>query len=139
MSLIEKLEERFVLNEITKEQFEKFSKKYRQEQELLTAEMRNNKVNSSNLEKAVEKGMGIAQNISKIWSSSDFSMKQSLQYLVFPVGILFNKKMVQFEPSELIQYSARLSNWRGFQKKPKMATLLKIAILVVKSGRLDSN
>ena len=47
---------------------------------------------SSNLEKAVEKGLDIIQNISEVWCSSDYSMKQVLQYLVFPEGILYNKK-----------------------------------------------
>lgn len=89
---IEKLEERFVLGDITKEQYEKFKEKYEREKYVLSQELKNNEACSSNLEKAVKNGMKIAENISKIWHSSDFSMKQSLQYLVFPEGILFNKK-----------------------------------------------
>ena len=47
---------------------------------------------SSNLEKAVEKGLDIVQNISEIWCSSDYAKKQTLQYLIFPEGILYNKQ-----------------------------------------------
>jgi hypothetical protein len=47
---------------------------------------------SSNLEKAVEKGLNIAENISQLWISSGYYEKQQLQYLVFPEGILYDKK-----------------------------------------------
>ena len=47
---------------------------------------------SSNLEKAVEKGLNIAENISQLWVSSDYYEKQQLQYLVFPEGMLYDKK-----------------------------------------------
>ena len=89
---IDKLEERFVLNEISKEQFEKFTKKFEREKTVLVEENDNCQMISSNLEKAVEKGLDIVQNISEVWCSSDYAMKQVLQYLVFPEGILYNKK-----------------------------------------------
>jgi len=47
---------------------------------------------SSNLEKAIEKGLDMIQNISKTWCSSSYSIRQSLQYLIFPEGILYDKK-----------------------------------------------
>ncbi len=89
---IDKLEERFVLNEITKEQFEKFTQKYEQERSQLVNENDKSLIISSNLEKAVEKGLDIVQNISEIWCSSDYAKKQTLQYLIFPEGILYNKQ-----------------------------------------------
>ena len=89
---IDKLEERFVLNEITKEQFEKFSKKYLTEKNTLIQEIAGSADISSNLEKAVSKGLEMAENLSKMWCSGDFAEKQSLQYLLFPEGIHYNKK-----------------------------------------------
>ncbi|MBL0200772.1 MAG: hypothetical protein IPP81_11700 [Chitinophagaceae bacterium] len=74
---IDKLEERFVLNEITKEQFEKFTQKYEQERSQLVNENDKSLIISSNLEKAVEKGLDIVQNISKIGCSSDYAKKQN--------------------------------------------------------------
>ena len=61
---IDKLEERFILNEITKEQYDKFSSKYRAELSQLKKETKTYAEMSSNLEKAVEKGLNIAENIS---------------------------------------------------------------------------
>ena len=89
---IDKLEERFVLNEITKEQYDKFSLKYRDELTQLRKETKTYAEMSSNLEKAVEKGLNIAENISQLWVSSDYYEKQQLQYLVFPEGMLYDKK-----------------------------------------------
>ena len=89
---IDKLEERFVLNEITKEQYDKFSSKYRDELVQLKKETKTYAEMSSNLEKAVEKGLNIAENISQLWISSDYYEKQQLQYLVFPEGMLYDKK-----------------------------------------------
>ena len=89
---IDKLEERFVLNEITKEQYDKFSSKYGDELNQLKKETKTYAEMSSNLEKAVEKGLNIAENISQLWISSDYYEKQQLQYLVFPEGMLYDKK-----------------------------------------------
>ena len=89
---IDKMEERFVLNEITKEQHDKFSSKYRDELAQLKKETKTYADMSSNLEKAVEKGLNIAENISQLWISSDYYEKQQLQYLVFPEGMLYDKK-----------------------------------------------
>ena len=47
---------------------------------------------SSNLEKAFEKGLKIAANISQAWADADYATKQKLQYLIFPQGIMYNKE-----------------------------------------------
>ena len=47
---------------------------------------------SSNLEKALEKGLLYAQNLRQLWVSSDYNEKQRLQYLVFPEGMMYDKQ-----------------------------------------------
>jgi site-specific DNA recombinase len=95
---IDLLEERCVLNEITKDQQQKFSKKYTQDIAELTDELSRYKKTSSNLQNAIEKGLDLAEDISQLWVSADFYQKQQLQYLVFPEGMLYNKRIAQFEP-----------------------------------------
>jgi hypothetical protein len=41
---------------------------------------------------AIEKGVKLAEKLSQLWVSADFGSKQKLQYLVFPEGLLYNKK-----------------------------------------------
>jgi site-specific DNA recombinase len=76
------------LNEITKEQYDKFSSKYRDELSQLRKEIKAIAEMSSNL----EKGLNISENISQLWISADYYEKQKLQYLLFPEGLLYDKK-----------------------------------------------
>jgi len=86
---IEKLEERFVLGEITKEQWNKFSEKTIAQKEILSREIEENSKISSDLETFVNKGLKIAENLHQTWVSSNFENKVRLQKLVFPEGITY--------------------------------------------------
>lgn len=89
---VELLEERFVLKEITTEQFAKFSKKYNEEIHKIEGENNQHGNLSSNLKKAIEKSLKISENIYQMWVSGDFYDKQKLQYLLCPDGMLYDKK-----------------------------------------------
>jgi len=52
-------------------------------------------IDRSNLNLIVKKGLEIAENLSQLWVSRDFTNKQRLQYLVFPMGILYNLAVYQ--------------------------------------------
>ena len=86
------MEERYAVGELKKDIFEKFNLRITAEVETLKTELAETLFDSSNLNPIVEKGILIAENLSQLWLSSDFSHKQKLQYLVFPDGILYNKK-----------------------------------------------
>ena len=86
------LEERYVLNEIKKEQFDKFSKKFASEMDKLQQETMNLAEMSSNLEFTIEKGLKIAEKASQLWISANYYDKQRIQYLLFPEGILYDNK-----------------------------------------------
>ena len=49
-------------------------------------------LDSSNLNKTVEKGLRMAEDLCECWASSLFDDKRVLQNLVFPEGILYNKQ-----------------------------------------------
>jgi site-specific DNA recombinase len=88
---IDKIEEKFVLGQINAELFEKYSTKYKQELNELQQELDHSTIDSSNLDKGIEKCLQIAQNIGAAWVEASFENKQRLQNLVFPEGILYNK------------------------------------------------
>lgn len=90
--LLEKVEEKFIKDDISKEQFEKYKDKYNAEIDSLMKELEKSSFDGANLEKAVEKCLQIAENISSAWSSATFEKKRRLQELVFPEGILYNKQ-----------------------------------------------
>ncbi len=60
--------------------------------QVFSADLAKTDINSSNLENAVEKCLGIAQNISRAWVTAGFDNKRVLQNLIFPEGIMYNKE-----------------------------------------------
>ena len=50
-------------------------------------------LSSSNLEKMIDRGLEIAENISDNWVSGSFDYKKRLQNMIFPEGILYNKQI----------------------------------------------
>ena len=91
-NLLEKLEMKFLKDEISMEIYEKHASKIKSEITNLTKELQQGQIYGSNLEKVVEKCLEIAQNISHTWVTASFDNKQRLQQLVFPEGILYNKE-----------------------------------------------
>ncbi len=89
---IEKLEERFVMQQISDELFQKFHKKFKAELMKIRSEMKYDSNGLSNLEKLVEKSINLSQNISQYWVSASFYQKQQLQKAIFPDKIYYQKK-----------------------------------------------
>ncbi len=108
---IDRLEERFILEEITKEQFLKFSDKFKQERLEINKQLEKCAVKVSNLEKSVENLMSFSSNLPSLWTSSTYTDKLKLQKLVFPKGIRYNKENQQcrtVEINPLFSYIAHL-------------------------------
>ena len=89
---IEKLELRFINSELTKELFEKYDEKFKEEKAGLERKLASSRFDSSNLENIIDRGLKIAQNASKLWHDRDYDDKQDLQKLIYPEGIIYNKK-----------------------------------------------
>ena len=89
---LERLEERFVMEEITSEQYHKFAPKLKEEHHQITMQLEKAQVGVSKWEEAVEKVMELCLNLPQLWQQSDYTQKQKLQYLVFPDGMLYDRK-----------------------------------------------
>ncbi len=72
---LEGMEERFVLGEISKELYEKYSQRFRDEIGNLEQELAGYGIDGSNLEKATKKMLEIAENLSSAWVSAGFETK----------------------------------------------------------------
>ena len=89
---LETIEERFAIGEISNEIYAKFSKKYKNEISDLAKEILNPSLSSSNLQKAIDKAIGMSSKLSEIWVSGDLEEKRKIQKIVFPTGIGYNKQ-----------------------------------------------
>ncbi|MEM0998027.1 MAG: recombinase family protein [Bacteroidota bacterium] len=89
---IDRLEERFLFEEISEAQYRKFVGKLNAEREEIERHLGIATRKISNLESFVEKAIKICRNLGVLWENGDFDDRQMLQDLVFPEGIYYSKK-----------------------------------------------
>ena len=89
---IERLEERYVFEEINKAQFEKFKQKLSLEIRAIEQDNIEMPLKLSNLEKSIELGLKYACNIHEAWELGDITIKKAIQNMMFPEGMLYDIK-----------------------------------------------
>jgi site-specific DNA recombinase len=92
---IERLEERYVLEEITQDIYLKYRERFKQERLEIYQRLQESSSHRSNLEEIVETVLDYAGKLPETWVDSPFAGKQKLQNVVFPAGITYNKKTDQ--------------------------------------------
>ena len=92
---IERLEERFINEEIKSDLYEKFSLKFRKERAEMEAYGNMTTFTTSNLEKYISRSVDYLMELPSVWTSSDYKGKQKLQFSIFPEGMYYNKKIGQ--------------------------------------------
>ncbi len=94
---LENIEEKYyVLNEMSRETFQKFYSKYKDEEEKISRELAKYDGDISNHEIAFEKALKIATELAPEWASAGIKRKENLQKLFFPDGIVFDRKKRAF-------------------------------------------
>ena len=117
---LDRLEERFVFEEITKPQYEKFKQKLESEMREFESEKFKFKFNSSNLKKAVNKALDYALDLPLLWESGNVETKRALQYMVFPEGIYYdfkNHRVRTFRVNSIFSSIASISGDMSGNKK----------------------
>lgn len=89
---LNRLEERFIEEEITKEMFLKYAQKAKDERLQIEQEIQRSKGKCSNLEKLIEAACGFASKLKPPWVLGEYQEKQKLQFMLFPDGIYYDKK-----------------------------------------------
>ncbi len=87
---IDRLEERYVFEEISREQFDKFKSRLDSQIEELHIAAAKKPVNLSNLNKSINIALHMSLNLSKTWELGNLPLKKTIQHIVFPEGILFD-------------------------------------------------
>jgi site-specific DNA recombinase len=89
---IDRLEERYIEEEINSDLYQKFSVKLKAEKDELERKILNASKKSSNLGDCIDISLDLASKLADKWASSDYLTKQKIQTMVFPEGITFSKK-----------------------------------------------
>lgn len=92
ISKIDRLEERFILEELTAEMYNKYKAKFEKEIEQIEAQRANNKIEMSKLEDYIAFSLMCCSNLSKMWASGDYTQRQELQNALFEGGIVYDRQ-----------------------------------------------
>ena len=135
---LEKLEDRYVLEgDITKEQYEKFSQKLKEEKAEIEKQMPKEQIRLSNLEKYLEFSLEMCQQLPAMWVSGDFHQRQKLQKLVFPEGVVYDKEKDSYrtpKTNAVFQLISSLSAENMGNKKGQTSTKTDLSCLVAGTG-----
>lgn len=134
---IDRLEERFVFEEISKDQYDKFRLKLEKEKREIESISEKSGIKSSNLQKAIEKAIDYALNLPLLWQSGDVETKRKLQYMLFPEGIEYdfqNDRFRTFRINTIFSVIATLSSGLSLNKKGIHQNPIDESLLVPEMG-----
>ena len=90
---MEKLQIRYGLGEISDEVYQTTYKHLNAEMAEIKKGLEEANQNLSNMAKFVDEAIAISCKLGDLWSNASFDGRQSLQKLMFPTGVLFDKEI----------------------------------------------
>ncbi len=136
-SKIDKTQERYVLGEIDTVLYEKFISKFEEERQLISDELKNNSLKSSNLKNYIDNCINLFSNLNKLWELSDYKGKQELQNLLFPKGITYNREKDRVRTNSvnpILEIVSSLSVSYDKNKSGQLANYTNLSALVIATG-----
>lgn len=89
---LERLEERFILEELTGELYHKYKARFEAEKQNLSTQMSHNRIEMSKLGDFISVALMFSINLSKMWTLGDYTQRQELQNALFEDGIVYDRK-----------------------------------------------
>ncbi len=89
---IDRLEERFIEEEITSELYNKYFEKYRLEKAEIEKNLEQSPKGTSNLAECVDMTLNFVAKVPNNWMLADYLTRQQIQNLIFPDGLVYSKK-----------------------------------------------
>lgn len=134
---LQRLEERFIGEEIERDLFLRYREKYTQEKQQLQTGLAKTRDKVSNLGKLVEKAIDYGSKLKPLWDCSRYSEKQKLQYLIFPEGISYNRKNDECRTpriNTIFLYMQQLARVLAKNKSGNKANICNVPALVELGG-----
>ena len=134
---IERLEERYILEEITRSMFDKYTAVFNEERKAIEQELAKCSFRVSNLEELIDFTLSISSNLATAWDLGGYREKHALQFMVFPKGIRYNRKndgCRTEEVEEIFSYFASLNSVLRERKGGNCNKNLQFPPLVASSG-----
>ncbi len=98
---IEKVEEKFILGDVNKELYTKYIAKYTSEIEEVQKQMAKMNLGSSNLDKCLDLVVNFCRKPLLLWKKGKIGEQTIFQDLLFPNGIIYNRKNDEVRTSRI--------------------------------------
>ena len=134
---IEKIEERFAFGDIDRDVFEKVGGKLKEEKKKIEAQLEGPKNKLSNPSEFIVKALKICSNLSNLLVSADYDGKRNLQEILFPGGIMYDKKIDDYRTinvNVIIELTRLFSNNSEHEKSGQSKNFLDLSASVPKAG-----
>lgn len=112
-SKIEKLEEKYIDDQIDKQTYLKHKVKFEEQLNKIEQRLANTKIESSNLECRVSNTVYFTSNMQYSWEIADYKQKVRIQNFIYPEGIRFSKQKMAVRTlkiNKLLLYLSRFNN-----------------------------
>ena len=131
---IERLEERYINDEIKADLYQKYQKKYTKEKEEMQSFLRTTSFTASNLEEYIEMSIKYCWKLPSTWDSSDFGERLKIQKRVFPEGFYYNCQPRTTKVNPVFSHIARLEGVSEESETGSAEDKFKNSGLVVPTG-----
>ena len=92
---------------------ERFREKYIKETDKIRKEMTTCGISISNLKERINEAVLLCQNLCQLWQDGGLALKEGLQNLMFPAGLVYDKKNGAFRTSEINFIIAQIARHTG--------------------------
>jgi hypothetical protein len=109
---VERIEERYILEEITGELYQKYKQKFEIERDEIEGRMKKNTIELSKLDAFINFTFKASENLCQLWEQGDYTQRQELQTAFFSEGISYNRQKDECrlgKPNYFLEHVADLS------------------------------
>jgi site-specific DNA recombinase len=134
---LERIEERFILEEISKEMHDKYRTKFIEERQEKERELAKTGTRVSNLEEYIDVAFRVIPKLAPEWHSADYCVRQEIQFLLFPEGMYYDKKKDKCRTprvNDLFRYTAYKQRLSEGNNKGNCDDMSQFPHLVARTG-----
>lgn len=135
---IDNLEEsRFILREIGDESYQKFKLKYSEEKAQISGAMNDFGKDCSNLSEYYFSALQFSLKLPTVWASSPIQLKEKIQNLIFPQGVVYNYQNDTFRTeklNEVFYHISSLTSNTGGNEKGQPNRIIELSNQVGETG-----
>ncbi|MDQ3047044.1 MAG: hypothetical protein M3R27_05800 [Bacteroidota bacterium] len=139
---LDRLEERFIVEELTADLYHKYKSKFEKEMEEIEEQKANNKIEMSKLEDYITVSLEFACNLREMWALGDYAQRQELQNALFEGGIVYDRKKDECRSTgnnEFITEIARISGNFGIFPTANKKNLMLTSVGAVRAESRTTN